>query len=95
MKEDETKGLGIDLTAVLRQLSVLERELGMVNEEIGRLNQDVKSGNISETAAEKLKPKFIAESESLRSAIRKVLEESIKDAKKIEETLKKKLKEFE
>ena len=94
MKEDEIKQLDIDLTTILRQLAVLEKELRMVDEEISNLQSDVNSGDISDRAAEKVRAKFTAEKESLRSAIRKVLEDSIDTTKRIQETLKKKLDEY-
>ena len=94
MREDETKQLDVDLTTILRQLAVLEKELHMVDEEINNLQRDIKSGDISNRAAEKVGAKFNAEKESLRSAIRNVLEESIKTTKNIEDTLKKKLDEY-
>lgn len=95
MKEEEIKELDIDLTAILRQLSVLEKELQMVEEEINNLNNDVKSGHISNKAAEKINAKFVAERESLRSAIKSILEKSIDTAKQIQLMLDGKIKKFE
>jgi predicted nucleic acid-binding Zn-ribbon protein len=94
MKEDETKQLDIDMTAILRQLSVLEKELKMVEEEIANLEKDVSSGDISSNAADKIRGKFSAERESLRAAVRKVLEQSIQTSKNIQKTLETKLKEY-
>ena len=94
MREDEIKQLDIDLTAILRQLAVLEKELKMVEEEIVNLDKDVKSGDISPNAAEKIHSKFNAERESLKAAVRKVLEQSIKTTKNIQKNLESKLKQY-
>lgn len=94
MKEEEIKQLDIDLTSILRQLSVLEKELNMVEEEIANLEKDVKSGDLSPNAAEKIRAKFTAEKDSLKAAVRKVLEQSIGTTKSIQKNLESKLKEY-
>lgn len=93
MKEDEIKELDVDLTVVLRQLTVLEKEVEMVDEELENLKKDLGSGDISDRAAKKLESKFLAERGSLLSAIEKVLTESIEKSKKLQEILEKKLEE--
>ena len=58
------------------------------------MEKDVKAGDISPNAAEKIRTKFTAEKNSLGAAVRKVLEQSIQTSKTIQKNLEAKLKEY-
>ena len=90
MKEKHMKALDIDLTAILREIEVLEEEHKTVVKQIERLDADVASGDMSEKAAKRLKDKLNVERESIEEAIKRVLSDSIDKAKEIQEVLDKK-----
>jgi Asp-tRNA(Asn)/Glu-tRNA(Gln) amidotransferase B subunit len=87
MEEKRVKSLDIDLTAILREIEVLEEEYKTVVKQIERLKDDVESGDISNKAASRLTSKLKSERDAIKDAIKKVLSSSIDKAKEIQKVL--------